>query len=112
MPTFAGVKLKDWDNMEREIVVCIISVAEYKSLIDSDCFDYSQENLRKIYKSICRAIPFYNINFYIKDGFIYLFQESGKGIEYDLMILERIDEFFEHQKKIRERLDTIFKNQS
>lgn len=110
MPISVIIRFHDWDDLEKEIVVCRMPVTVYKSLIDRQYPVYDQVNLRKIYKSVCRVIPLYGINFYIENGLIYLFQESGMGIKYDIFVLEEIRRFFEYHRQIRKKLDTMLKS--
>lgn len=60
-------------------------ISEYKKLANG----YTQEDLRKVMIQLEEPCDSEEINFCFKGKDIYLFQTTGKGIGYDIGVLEK-----------------------
>lgn len=77
-----------------DVAVIKMPVQEYKKLANngiphtSEALYYTSRTLKMVMEKIGESAE--NINFYLRDGFIYLFPRSEKGIEYDIKLLDKI----------------------
>lgn len=78
-----------------DVAVVKMPVQEYKKLASngipyaSEALYYTPRTLKMVMEKIGEPAD-RDINFYLQNGFIYLFPRSEKGIEYDLKLLDDI----------------------
>lgn len=78
-----------------EVLACKIALSDYMAKINPKHATYSQRNLRNVYRQVCRCkyVPG-NMNFFIDNGFIYIFEETSSDFHYELLMLELIRDIF------------------
>lgn len=94
-----AINFRNKHILQPDVIACKIDIKFYKALADKNYPLYEQKNLRRVYKTVCKVIPLYNVNFYMSDGFIYLFQERQEGLSCDLSVLEIVKNSFETQEE-------------